>query len=432
MTFVPTPTEKQIQGAYDMARERYGEFGIDTDQAVARARDVPVSLHCWQTDDVSGLENRGQDIAGAGIMATGNYPGRARSGDEIRADLAKAIELLPGVHRVNVHASYAEVDGSPVDRDEQSAEHFAHWVTWAQGLGIGLDFNTTYFAHPKANDGFTLSHSDPEIRQFWVRHGVACRRIAERIGRELNSPCVLNHWIPDGCKDYPADRWSARQRLVESYDEMFDEKHGVDTAWCVDAVESKLFGLGSEEYVVGSAEFYSNYALSRGLVLCLDMGHFHPTETIHDKISAHLAFHKKLLIHTSRPIRWDSDHVVVFNDDVRNVFLEVARGEAWDRVIVALDFFDASINRLGAYVIGARATRKAVLYSLLDPVAALVTCEQAGHNAQRLALMEEFRTMPFGAVWDMLCVTSSTPPSSAWIPEMEAYEADVLAARSGA
>ena len=379
---------------------------------------------------MEGLEKAGQEIAGAGIMATGNYPGKARSGDEVRADLAKAMELLPGVQRANVHALYAETGGRPIDRDQQTPEHFADWIAWARGLGIGLDFNTTFFSHPKADEGYTLSHPDRAIREFWVRHGVACRRIAEHIGRELGSPCVLNHWIPDGVKDFPADRWGARQRLVESYDEIFDQRHNIDTTLCVDAVESKLFGLGSEEFVVGSAEFYSNYALSRGLVLCLDMGHYHPTETIHDKISAHLMFHEKLLLHTSRPVRWDSDHVVIFNDDVRHVFLEIARGQAWDRVIVALDFFDGSINRVAAYVIGARATRKALLYSLLDPTAALRAYEDQGKNAQRLALMEEFKTMPFGAVWDMLCIRDDAPPASAWLPEMEAYEAQVLAART--
>jgi len=430
MVFIPAPTKETVTDAYGPAKARYSEFGVDADAAIDQALAIPISMHCWQTDDVGGLESLSADISGAGIMATGNYPGKARSGDEVRADLAKAIELLPGVQRVNIHANYAELEGDTVDRDEYAPKHFTKWIAWAKELGIGLDFNTTFFAHPKADDGYTLSHSDPAIRDFWVRHGIACRRIAEQIGRELKSPCVLNHWIPDGCKDYPADRWAARQRLVEAYDEMLDERHGIDTTLCVDAVESKLFGIGSEEYVVGSAEFYSNYALSRDTVLCLDMGHFHPTETIHDKISAHLSFHKKLLLHTSRPIRWDSDHVVVFSDDVRNVFLEIARGHAWDRTIIALDFFDASINRVGAYVIGTRATRKAILYALLDPTASLISLESAGKNAQRLALMEEFKTMPFGAVWDMACVRSGVPPAGGWILPMESYEEKILGERS--
>ncbi len=425
---IPSPAASQVEQAYELAKHRYADFRVDTDAAIQAALAIPISLHCWQTDDVSGLENAGKDISGAGIMATGNYPGKARNGHEIRSDLGKVMDLLPGVQRVNIHASYAEFGGKPVDRDEQRPEHFSDWIEWARDRVIGLDFNTTFFAHPKADDGYTLAHPDPEIRAFWMRHGIACRHIAEHIGRELG-PCVLNHWIPDGCKDYPVDRWTARKNLVASYDEMFDAKHGIDTMLCIDAVESKLFGLGSEEFVAGSAEFYSNYALSRNLVLCLDMGHFHPTETIHDKISAHLMFHKKLLIHTSRPIRWDSDHVVTFSDDTRNVFMEIARGQAWDRVIVALDFFDASINRVGAYVVGTRATRKAILYSLLDPTGILKSYEDEGKNAQRLALMEDFKTMPFGAVWDMLCVRDDVPPASAWIPEMEAYESKVMSER---
>ena len=425
---IPSPTSSQLDGAYTLARERYAEFGIDTDAAIDAAVAIPISLHCWQTDDVAGLENAGKDIAGAGIMATGNFPGKARTGDEIRSDLTQVMALLPGVQRVNLHASYAEFGDEQVERDEQRPEHFARWISWAKDLGIGLDFNTTFFAHPKADDGYTLAHPDAEIRNFWIRHGIACRHIAQHIGGELG-PCVLNHWIPDGCKDYPTDRWTARKNLVSSYDEMFDERHGIDTDLCIDAVESKLFGLGSEEFVTGSAEFYSNYALSRDMVLCLDMGHFHPTETIHDKISAHLMFHKKLLIHTSRPVRWDSDHVVTFNDDVRNVFMEISRGQAWDKVIIALDFFDASINRIGAYVVGTRATRKAILYSLLDPTDVLRSYERDGQNAQRLGLMEDFKTMPFGAVWDMLCERSNVPPASAWIPEMESYQTRELASR---
>lgn len=429
MQTIPSLTVGEVEQQYATAKRRYADFGVDTDGAIRKALDIPVALHCWQADDVEGLEKGGQAIAGAGIMATGNYPGKARNGEELRADLAKVMDLLPGIHRVNLHASYAETGGKPVDRDEQTPDLFSGWIDWAKDRGVKLDFNTTFFAHPRANDGYTLAHPDKAVRDFWIRHGVACRRIAEHMAREQGAPCVLNHWIPDGCKNTPADRWAARQRLVAAYDDMFDARHGIDTSLCIDAVESKLFGLGSEEFVVGSAEFYSNYALSRGLVLCLDMGHFHPTETIHDKISAHLMFHKKLLIHTSRPIRWDSDHVVIFNDDVRSVFLEIARGQAWDRVIVALDFFDASINRVAAYVIGARATRKAMLYALLDPTAVLKGYEDTGKDAQRLALMEEFRTMPFGAVWDMLCLHGDVSPASAWLQDMEAYEAKILAER---
>ncbi len=421
-------TTQTIEKQFEHARQQYAAWGVDVEAAIRSALDVPISLHCWQADDVTGLEHAG-DITGGGIMATGNYPGKARNGDELRADLAQAISLLPGTHRANIHAFYAETDGQKVDRDQIGPEQFGRWLDWARSIGIGLDFNPTYFAHPKANGGFTLSHPDKAIRSFWIAHGIASRRIAAWMGRQLKSPCVNNHWIPDGMKDYPADRWSPRQRLVESLDAILSPRHGISARHCVDAVEGKLFGLGSEEYVVGSAEFYSNYALSRNVVLCLDMGHFHPTETIHDKLSAHLAFHKKLLLHTSRPIRWDSDHVVVFNDDVRHVFLELARGRAFDRVCVALDFFDASINRIAAYVIGARATRKAILYAMLDPTARLRECERRGQNAQRLAWMEEAKSLPFGAVWDMACLRADVPPGAGWIGEVEAYEKTVLAQR---
>jgi L-rhamnose isomerase len=316
-----------------------------------------------------------------------------------------------------------------VDRDALEPGHFARWLDWAKAAGIGIDFNPTYFAHPRADDGFTLSHPDAGIRDFWVAHGVASRRIAAHLAGELGQPCVNNHWVPDGAKDSPADRWGPRRRLAESFDRIFDEAHGIDRDGCVDAVESKLFGIGSEDYVVGSMEFYTAYALTRKVVQCLDMGHYHPTEAVSDKISALLQFHDRLLIHTSRPVRWDSDHVVIFNDDVRNLFLELARGGALDRVFVALDFFAASINRLAAYVIGTRATRKAILAGLLDPAAALQGLEAEGKLAQKLALMEEQRTMPFGAVWDMLCLRAEAPPAAAWIPEVERYEAEVLSAR---
>jgi L-rhamnose isomerase len=327
---------------------------------------------------------------------------------------------------VNVHACYAETNGKPIDRDELEPDHFYRWIDWAKSKNIGLDFNPTYFAHPMAADGLTLSHPEKNIRDFWVRHGIASRRIAQHMARRLGSPCVINHWVPDGMKDSPADRWSPRKRLVDSFDRIFDTRHGVKRNLCVDAVESKLFGLGSEDYVVGSMEFYTGYALSRGLVQCLDMGHFHPTEGIHDKISALLQFQKKLLIHTSRPIRWDSDHVVVFNDDVRQVFQEIVRGNAMDRVYVALDFFDASINRIAAYVIGTRATRLAILAALLENPARLQDLEASGHRAQKLARMEANKTMPLGAVWDMLCQRAGVPAGADWLADVERYERDVL------
>ncbi len=399
------------------------------DVALDKALNLPISLHCWQGDDVAGFETKDEAVEGGGIMATGNFPGRARNGQELRQDLTKVIDLLPGPHRVNVHAFYCETGSEVVDRDKLEPKHFSNWIGWAKEAGIGLDFNPTYFAHSKANDGFTLSHADKGIREFWIQHAIVCRRISEAIAKELGGECVNNHWIPDGSKDHPADRWSPRERLVEALDTIFDESLGIGLG-CVDAVEGKLFGLGMEDYTVGSNDFYANYAISRGKVLCLDMGHFHPTESVADKVSAHLPFHEKLLIHTSRPIRWDSDHVVVFSDEVRNVFLEIARQDALDRIYLALDFFDASINRIGAYVIGTRATRKAVLYGLVDPSKRLRKLEAEGKMAQKLGLMEEMKTMPFSAIWDMLCLKSDVPIGPAWIDDLESYEKDVLASRS--
>lgn len=421
---------EKVKERFDDAKSAYAALGVDADAAITKALAVPVSLHCWQTDDVRGLEHHEEALDGGGILATGGYPGRARNGDEIRQDLSKVISLVPGVLRANVHALYAETGGARVDRDALTIDHFSGWLDWAASEKIGLDFNTTFFAHPKAADGFTLSHRDPAIREFWVAHGIACRRIAEEMGKRLGTPCTLNHWIPDGAKDSPADRWGPRARLIESYDALLDTKHGIDTDHCVDAVESKLFGLGSEDYVVGSFEFYSAYALTRKILLCLDMGHYHPTETIHDKLSALLPFHDRLLMHVSRPLRWDSDHVVIFNDDLRAVFLEWVRGKALDRALVAMDFFDASINRIAAYIIGARATRKAILYALLDPTDWLQEQEAEGKLAQKLAVMEECKTMPFDAVWAECCRRADVPVGASWLNEVETYEQMVLEKRS--
>jgi len=429
MSYESKLTDAQIEANFKQAAEQYAAFGVDIEKAVNKALEIPISLHCWQADDVGGFEVKDSAVEGGGIMATGNYPGRARTGDELRQDINKVVDLLPGPHRLNLHAFYCETDGEVVDRDALEPKHFSKWINWAKTNNIGIDFNPTYFAHAKANDGFTLSHSDKAIREFWIQHGIASRKISEAISKELGGEVVNNHWAPDGAKDHPADRWSPRERLVESFDAIFDEKLGIGPQ-CVDAVEGKLFGLGMEDYTVGSNDFYANYALSRNKLLCLDMGHFHPTESIADKISAHLAFHKKLLIHTSRPIRWDSDHVVVLSDEVRNVFLELARNNAIDRMYLALDFFDASINRIGAYVIGTRATRKALLYGLVDPSDYLQKLECEGKLAQKLGLMEDMKTMPFSAVWDMCCLKSGVPVGASWIAEIEAYEQNVLSKRS--
>lgn len=422
-------TNAEIRASYAAARKAYAALGVDTDAAIKKALAVPLSLHCWQADDCAGLETKAGVTAGGGIMATGNYPGRARTGDELRQDYERVLSLIPGTHRLNLHASYAETGGAVVDRDALQPKHFARWIAWAKEQKIGLDFNSTFFAHPLANSGFTLSHPDRKVREFWIRHAIACRKIAVAMARALRQPVVLNHWLPDGCKDSPADRWSPRQRLVESFDAIFSPKLGINRQLCMDAVEGKLFGLGSEDYVVGSNEFYNLYAITRGVVPCLDMGHFHPTETIADKISALLQFHNRILLHISRPVRWDSDHVVLFNDDVRAVFQELVRGKALDRAIIATDFFDASINRIAAYVIGARATRKAMLSALVEPVKLIQRAEAAGQHARKLALMEEAKTLPFAAVWDMLCLKAGVPVGSGWISVVEQYEAEVLAKR---
>lgn len=409
---------------YTFARDAYAAYGVDTEAAINQALSVPISLHCWQADDVRGLETPKGPVDGGGIMATGSHPGRARNGDEMRADLSKVLTLLPGQHRLNLHAFYAETGDQHVDRDALEPQHFSRWLDWAKQEKIGLDFNPTYFAHPLASSGYTLSHADDAIQNFWIRHGQASRRIAQHFTQELKSPAVNNHWVPDGAKDEPRDRFGFRTRLAAAYDAIFADE-SIDKSLCIDAVEGKLFGLGSEAFVVGSQEFYSNYALSRDLVLCLDLGHYHPTESVADKVSAHLEFHKKLLLHTSRPMRWDSDHVVTFDDQVRNLFLEIARGDAWNRVYVALDFFDASINRLAAYIIGTRATRQAILCGLLDLFPAMAKQPRAFQPYETLAFMEHMRALPWGAVWDELCRRQNVPVGVDWLDDVAGYERDV-------
>ncbi|MCX6996433.1 MAG: L-rhamnose isomerase [Kiritimatiellaeota bacterium] len=421
--------QAKVRKAYALARAEYAALGVDTEKAIRKALAIPISMHGWQADDVAGFEVQAAGVASGGILATGNYPGRARTGAEARADYEQVLKLVPGRLRLNLHAIYAETGGQVVERDELRPRHFVQWMEWGRKHKVCLDFNPTFFAHPKADSGFTLSSTDPAIRKFWVRHAIACRRIAQAMAKSQGAPCVINHWIPDGAKDFPADRWTHRALLTKSLDEAVARETSVNKTLCVDFVESKLFGIGSEEYVVGSAEYYSSYALSRGLGFCLDMGHWHPTETIHDKLSALLPFHQRLLIHVSRPMRWDSDHVVVFNDDLRHLFLEIQRGNAWPRVALATDYFDASINRIAAYTIGLRATRKAILYALLDPSATLRRLEAGGDNAGRLALMDEMKTMPFGAVWAALCGRAGAPADHAWMRDVQRYERRVLSAR---
>lgn len=415
-----------IEQAYGIAQERYAALGVDTEQALHILQDTPISMHCWQGDDVNGFERSG--ALDGGIMATGNYPGRARTPDELRADMAKALSLVAGKHRANVHALYAETDGKKVDRNRLAPEHFAHWIDWAKSLDIGMDFNPSFFSHPKAASGQTLSHPDKGIRQFWIEHGIACRRIGEAIGRATGKACVTNVWIPDGAKDTPADRRSPRLRLEESLNEVFARE--TDRVCNLDAVESKLFGIGSESYVVGSHEFYMGYAIRNGKLLCLDMGHFHPTESVADKISALLVHLDGLLLHVSRGIRWDSDHVVTLNDDLQALAHEVVRCGVLNRVHIALDYFDASINRVAAWTIGMRNMQKALLVALLEPVEKLRELEREGDNTGRLALMEDAKMLPAAAVWDLFCKRANVPVGADWIREVKEYEKRVLSKRS--
>jgi L-rhamnose isomerase len=389
-------------------------------------RGISLSLHCWQGDDVGGFEND-EGLTGGGIQATGNYPGKARNAVELRADIDKAMSLIPGGHRLNLHAIYAETQGRPVERDQLGPEHFAAWLDWAKSRRLGLDFNGTFFSHPKAADGFTLSTRDEGVRRFWVAHGIACRKIGERFGRELGSPCVTNVWIPDGYKDFPVDRKTPRGILKRSLDEIFAEK--LDPRFHHDAVESKLFGIGSESYVVGSHEFYLGYAIENRKLLCLDAGHYHPTESIADKISSVLTYLDEILLHVSRGVRWDSDHVVILNDDLRAIAEEIVRGDYLRRVHIGLDFFDASINRVAAWVIGSRCMLKALLLALLEPIQALREMENSGDYTGRLAMLEEMKTLPFGAVWDYYCHSQNVPVGLGWLDVIRDYEHDVLSRR---
>ena len=417
--------KQPVDTAFAAARERYAALQVDVEQALAVAATVPVSLQCWQGDDVAGFESQGS-LTG-GIAATGNYPGKARTADELRADLEQALALLPGRHRLSLHAIYADYDGPRVPRDELAPAHFQRWIDWARARGMGLDFNPTCFSHPLAESGLTLAHPDAAVRAFWIRHCQASRRIGAAMGRALGAPAITNLWIPDGSKDTPADRLAPRERLVQALDEVFAEQ--IDPAANRDAVESKLFGIGAESYTVGSHEFYLGYALSRGKLICLDAGHFHPTETLADKISATLLWFPELLLHVSRGVRWDSDHVVALNDDLQALLQEVVRCGALDRVHLGLDYFDASINRVAAWVIGTRNVRKALLAALLEPRDALRRLEAEGDLSGRLALMEECKTLPLGEIWNEFCRRQEVPADGAWMPILRRYEAGVLAAR---
>jgi L-rhamnose isomerase len=418
-------SEVQVKQAYDQARDRYSALGVDADQALARLSNIRISLHCWQGDDVGGFEDPDRGLSG-GIMATGNYLGKARTADELRQDLDLTYSLIPGTHRLNLHAIYLETD-KKVPRNEIEPKHFAGWVDWAKENNYGLDFNPTCFSHPLADDGFTLSHQDEAVRQFWIEHCIASRRIGEYFGRELGDPAVTNIWIPDGFKDTPVDRNRPRQLLKDSLDKIFAEP--VESRYNLDAMESKLFGIGSESYVVGSHEFYLGYAVANQKLLCLDAGHYHPTETIADKISSTLLYIPELLLHVSRGVRWDSDHVVTLTDELEAIMQEIVRGGFLDRVHIGLDFFDASINRVAAWTIGSRNALRALLMALLEPVERMRALELDGDYTARLVLLEELKGMPFGAVWDYHCLQKDVPIGMDYLDEIRAYEREVLTLR---
>jgi L-rhamnose isomerase len=413
--------------SYSIAKQAYADYGVDVDAALETLATVPVSLHCWQGDDVGGFESAGAELSGGGIQTTGNYPGKARSIDELRQDLDVVYSLLPGKHRLNLHAIYGDFGGKKVDRNEITPAHFQSWIDWAKERGLGLDFNPSYFSHPLANDGATLTHRDETVRQFWIEHGIACRKIGEEMGRQLGSTVVTNVWIPDGMKDIPVDRKWPRETLEKSLDAIFAEK--IDPKLHLDAVESKLFGIGSESFVAGSHEFYMGYAVKNQKVLCLDAGHFHPTEYLADKISSTLQFVPEIILHVSRGVRWDSDHVVLFDDQTRATMEEIVRGEFLNRTHIGLDFFDASINRVAAWVIGTRATLKCLLAALLEPTDKLRALEAEGDNTSRLALLEELKALPLGLVWDEYCRRKDVPAGSAWLAEVKRYERAVLSQR---
>jgi L-rhamnose isomerase len=420
-------SDTAIQTAYAAAKQRYAALGVDTDAAINRLAAIPISLHCWQGDDVAGFENAGESLGG-GLAVTGNYPGKARTPDELRADLNQALALIPGKHRLNLHAFYGEFGGRRVDRNEIRPEHFQGWIDWAKSEQVGMDFNPTFFSHPKAADGFTLSSADHVIREFWIEHGILCRQIGAAIGKALGKACVTNVWIPDGYKDLPVDRRGPRERLAQSLDAIFAEK--LDPKHNLDAVECKLFGIGSESYVVGSHEFYLGYAIKHKTLLTLDAGHFHPTETISDKLSAAFCWLDEILLHVSRGVRWDSDHVVILTDELEAIAQELVRGDYLARTHIGLDYFDASINRVAAWVIGTRAMIKALLLALVEPTAKLREFERSGDFTGRLALSEEIKTLPAGAVWDYYCLQQNVPVGPAWLDAVRTYEREVQGKRN--
>lgn len=409
-----------ITRAYEVAKEQYAALGTDTEKVIKEMDNVIISLHCWQTDDVGGFETPDAELSGGGIQVTGNYPGKAVTVTQMRDHLDKVMSLLPGKQRLNLHAIYGEFGGKMVDRNEIGIGHFQGWIDWAKERGIGLDFNPTCFSHPKAADGFTLSSKNEETRKFWVEHVKCCRKIAAEMGRQLGTPCVNNIWIPDGSKDIPVDRNGYRSQLKKSLDEIFMVEYPKE--YLKDAVESKLFGIGAESMTVGSHDFYLGYAIRNNKLICLDNGHFHPTEQVGDKISSCLQFLDEILLHVTRPVRWDSDHVVTLGEELQLIASEIVRNKFLNRVNIGLDFFDASINRIGAYVVGTRAVQQAFMIAMLEPTAKLVDFEEKGRNFERLALLELMKTKPFGAVWDYYCMLNNVAVAEDYITEIQAHE----------
>ena len=416
-----------ITKAFEAAKEQYARIGVDVESAMNQLDQFPISLHCWQADDVGGFETPDSELSGGGIQATGNYPGKARNIEEHRMDLEKSMDLIPGKQRLNLHTIYGDFQGEFVDRDQIELKHFQSWIDWAKGLGIGMDFNCSMFSHPKAADDLTISHKDKGIRDFWIEHTKRCRSISAEMGKQLGSTCIHNIWIQDGSKDVPVDRYTHRAILKDSLDEILSEKFSSDHM--KDAVESKLFGIGLEAMTVGNSEFYLGYAVANQILICLDSGHFHPTEQVGDKISSALLFVPEVLLHVTRPIRWDSDHVVTMNDDTMLIAQEIVRAGALERVHMGLDFFDASINRIGAYVVGTRAAQQAMLFALLEPRDMLLNYEENGQFFERLAMLELLKTKPFGAVWDYYCMKNDVPVAQDFITEIQQYEKEVLSKR---
>ena len=415
-----------MENMYSYAREKYAAIGVDTEAAIAKLSNMPISLHCWQGDDIRGFDNK-SELSG-GIQTTGNYPGAARNPEELLADLDKAFSLMPGKQRLNIHACYPIfAEGEWADRDALEPKHFAKWVEFAKERGLGLDFNPSYFSHPLAADGLTLSHPDEKIRKFWIRHGIACIRISEYFARETGTPCLMNIWIPDGYKDIPADRLGPRKRFAESLDEIL--ACGYDKSLVYIALESKVFGIGVESYTVGSAEFGLNYAASRGIMSLMDNGHYHPTEVVSDKLSSMLLFNEKVALHVTRAVRWDSDHVVLLDDETKEIATEIVRNDACDRVLIALDYFDASINRLSAWIVGMRNMQKALLCAMLTPHADFIKMQNEGNTTELMAKREELKSYPWGEVWAEFCRRSGVIADEKWFDEVKAYEKEILPKR---